>query len=259
MRKNLLKLFFAACFMLVNAVSAVAANLPTAKELVKTWSTTRTVFNLTNNKSICYLLDYDSPDGFAHDDDGKYISMSVKEYCEQFANDWNADSANEQKITTEEAADRTVTGNDFVNFVITDNRFTMKYGYGPYYSTNVDGTYTYDEETGIITVNDEIEKKAKQFIVSIDQETNAVVFYNFTEWYPLSIMSYDQTKDYFIFAPTYYYCDKYEPVETGINEIASEKTETARYTLNGVQAKAGSKGVNIIKMSDGSTRKVLVK
>lgn len=259
MKKNLLKLIFVACFALANATAAVATNLPTAKELVKTWSTTRTVFDLTNDKSICYLLDYSSPDGFARDDSGNYIYMSVKEYCEQFANDWNADSSNEQKITTEEAADRTVTGDDFVNFIITDDRFTMRYGYGPYYSTNVDGTYTYNEETGIITVNDEVEKKTKQFTVSIDQETKAVTFYNFTEWYPLAIMSYDQTKDYFIFAPTYYYCDKYEPVVNGVNNIASEKTEIARYSMNGILAKTGSKGVNIIKMNDGSTRKVLVK
>lgn len=48
---------------------------------------------------------------------------------------------------------------------------------------------------------------------------------------------------------------------TGIEDVTTgtEATIVARYTVNGVQVSAPVKGVNILKMSDGTTRKVLVK
>ena len=48
---------------------------------------------------------------------------------------------------------------------------------------------------------------------------------------------------------------------TGIEDVTTgtEATVVARYTVNGVQVSAPVKGVNILKMSDGTTRKVVVK
>lgn len=48
---------------------------------------------------------------------------------------------------------------------------------------------------------------------------------------------------------------------TGIEDVTtgSEATVVARYNVNGVQIAAPVKGINIVKMSDGTTRKVLVK
>lgn len=48
---------------------------------------------------------------------------------------------------------------------------------------------------------------------------------------------------------------------TGIENVNnnSEATVVARYNVNGVQIAAPVKGINIVKMSDGTTRKVLVK
>ena len=49
---------------------------------------------------------------------------------------------------------------------------------------------------------------------------------------------------------------------TGISVVdPSEKEvkEVARYTIDGVQLSAPAKGINIVKMSDGTTRKVVVK
>lgn len=255
-----IKLLLAAVVIMSNVTGAFAAKLLTAKELVRTWTTTRTVFDINYSKAVCYLLDYNSEwgDGFAHNEDGSYVTMSVKDYCEQFAKDWNADENNTQKITAEEAADRTVTGSDFVKFEIDGNRFVMRYGYAGYEVTDVSGAYTYDEETGVITVDDEIESEKKKFTVSVDPETDAVVFLNATEWYPLSIMSYDQTKDYFVFAPTYYYCDKYSSSETGISSASAQKHAVAIYNVNGVRTNTMNKGINIVKMSDGSTRKTVV-
>lgn len=48
---------------------------------------------------------------------------------------------------------------------------------------------------------------------------------------------------------------------TGIEDVTTgtETTVVARYNVNGVQIAAPVKGINIVKMSDGTTRKVLVK
>lgn len=49
---------------------------------------------------------------------------------------------------------------------------------------------------------------------------------------------------------------------TGIENITTEEenaTEVARYSLDGTLLAAPTKGVNIVKMSDGTTRKVIVK
>lgn len=52
-------------------------------------------------------------------------------------------------------------------------------------------------------------------------------------------------------------------VSTGIEEIgntdASSNTEVARYDMRGVRLDAAKKGVNIVRMKDGSVRKVVVK
>lgn len=47
--------------------------------------------------------------------------------------------------------------------------------------------------------------------------------------------------------------------DTAIKSMNSYAGEVARYTLDGQQINAPQKGVNIVKMSDGTTRKVIVK
>lgn len=62
-----------------------------------------------------------------------------------------------------------------------------------------------------------------------------------------------------IIATTTLYVKVDEP--TGINNVenASDIYEVARYTVDGKRIAAPQKGVNIVRMSDGSTRKVVVK
>ncbi|MDE6669051.1 MAG: hypothetical protein K2K26_05160, partial [Muribaculaceae bacterium] len=49
-------------------------------------------------------------------------------------------------------------------------------------------------------------------------------------------------------------------VGTGIEEsFSTDKTEVARYALDGTKLNAPAKGMNIIRYSDGSTRKVIVR
>ena len=47
--------------------------------------------------------------------------------------------------------------------------------------------------------------------------------------------------------------------DTAIKSMNSYAGEVARYTLDGQQINAPQKGVNIVKMSDGTTHKVIVK
>ena len=70
-------------------------NLPSAQELQQTWEAAGSIFDLNSN-GVCYQLDYNSDDGFAHIPNGDYVTISIREYCEQFAKDWNADSNNER-------------------------------------------------------------------------------------------------------------------------------------------------------------------
>lgn len=70
--------------------------------------------------------------------------------------------------------------------------------------------------------------------------------------------------DYGIVTPTYFCIDNLgaEKTSTGISHPAGnmvELREVARYTLDGKRIQAPQKGINIIRMSDGSTRKVVVK
>ena len=50
-------------------------------------------------------------------------------------------------------------------------------------------------------------------------------------------------------------------MSSGINGVVNGKqlTEVARYTIDGVKLTAPQQGLNIVKMSDGSTIKVMVK
>ena len=43
------------------------------------------------------------------------------------------------------------------------------------------------------------------------------------------------------------------------NNSTSEPTETERYTLDGKQITTPQRGINVVKMSDGTVKKVLVK
>ena len=53
----------------------------------------------------------------------------------------------------------------------------------------------------------------------------------------------------------------HEASETAINDAAADAAavEVARYAVDGTQLAAPQKGVNIVRMSDGTTRKVVVK
>lgn len=77
-----------------------------ADDLIGKWNVIGDRCDLENGTSACYLMDDNSPDGYAHDEDGNLITITVKEYCQQYAEDYNADPSNEVKGTAEDFADK---------------------------------------------------------------------------------------------------------------------------------------------------------
>ena len=55
------------------------------------------------------------------------------------------------------------------------------------------------------------------------------------------------------------FIEEIEPSSIDIEPVLGDVTESSRYSLNGVRITSPQKGINIIKMSDGTTKKVLVK
>ena len=53
--------------------------------------------------------------------------------------------------------------------------------------------------------------------------------------------------------------EEYDPDATGIRTTKTEKEPESYYSPNGIQLEKPMKGLNIIKMKDGSTRKVIVR
>ena len=53
--------------------------------------------------------------------------------------------------------------------------------------------------------------------------------------------------------------EELEPINTGISPVHMPTTNSSFYTLDGKHITQPSKGINIIRMSDGTTKKVLVK
>lgn len=235
--------------------------IPSATGIQKKWTSHRTVFDYNTAKSYFYQFTDDG--GYVMDADGNYVTITLQEYCEKFAEDWNADEANEQKITAEEAADRTLDSNHWVAFEADGETMTMTYGYGEMMTvTYISGPYTYDETTGVATIEDTVESSTKTCTFSVDPETGSLVVKNATEWYPFDIMTYDQTVSYLVFCPTYYYCEKYDQTATGISQTASETQQAkpvAHYNASGMQLSQPVRGLNIVRMSDGSVRKVMLK
>lgn len=57
-----------------------------------------------------------------------------------------------------------------------------------------------------------------------------------------------------------YYMDVYDPTTVGISSTAADaRHEVSRYAVDGRQLRAAQKGLNIVRMADGTTRKVIVR
>lgn len=186
---------------------------PAAEDIAGTWNVIGDRWDLDEGKSACYLMDDESEDGFARDENGDYITITVREYCEEYAKDYNADPKNEIKGTPEDFAEKIyemlgLSG----TFTVTDKHIKFDWGLDVgFYSTYIDGDYTYDPGTGIMTVDDRaIPSSPRELPVNVFTDEEGRMNFRFSEYYIVGMTSYDGSREYWIYAPTIFFC---EPAE----------------------------------------------
>lgn len=184
---------------------------PAADEILGEWNVLGDRWDLDYGESKCYLMDDNSEDGYAHDENGDYITITIREFCEQYAADYNADPSNEVDGTPEDFADKLYENLGLVGtFVVDKEKVTFEWGLGVGFSVvMVDGEYEYDPVKGCMTVNDlaiASDPRELQIDVFVDEEGH--MCFRYPEFYITGMTSYDQTKEYWIYAPTIFYCEK---------------------------------------------------
>ncbi len=160
--------------------------------------------------------------------------------------------------------------------------YTITYGSGTLTIVKAEQTLEWDQYLRVVIVYDQIELQAKA-------SSGLPVTYTMeniegAELYPAGSRTYLECKSPCEFTITavqngdeHYYStqritkkvkiveeedyEKEKEKQTAVEDVEAEGTviEIARYNMNGQQINAPQKGVNIIRMSDGSTKKVLVK
>ncbi len=107
--------------------------------------------------------------------------------------------------------------------------------------TQLVATTNYDAEGNIIPASTSLE-------LSINGFENGTYYYN--------VIAKSSTGGY-----VYYYSGTFDISLSGINDVSgiNNLIEVSRYDIYGRQLTEPTKGINIIKMSDGSTHKVLIK
>lgn len=184
--------------------------LPLA-ELKGVWDSEVHLFDLEKD-GVCYELDlsYGPPyyDGYVHDENGNYVTVKTSEYCRQYAEDYNADPANADMFTADDAASRTLAESYVCRFTITDDQFLFEQGNAAGVSITIRGTYTYDEETGLFTVTKDYGDNEVSLVYALEDADGVVRFLVMSEWYAFYLATYDGSKEYFMLCPVYYLCGK---------------------------------------------------
>lgn len=166
----------------------------------------------------------DDGQDFATDDNGDYITLpSIRAYCEQYADDYNADPKNTIKGTPEDFANHQYEGSYlFTNINITEDKVIIYSGQkiedaGTLAILCVSGTYTYDKTTCTFTVEDlAIENDPRTLAINVTKDEEGRINFRYSDFDMYTTPSYDKTKTYYVFAPMIYYCqpgEAYEPKE----------------------------------------------
>ena len=166
----------------------------------------------------------DDGQDFATDALGNYITLpSIRAYCEQYANDYNADPENEIKGTPEDFANHEYEGSYlFTNINITEDKIVIYSGQqipeqGTLAILCVSGAYTYDKTTGTFTVEDlAIESDPRTLAINVTKDENGRMNFRYSDYDMYTTPSYDRTKTYYVYAPMIFFCHRgsaYEPKE----------------------------------------------
>lgn len=189
--------------------------IPALDELVGIWNSGMCQFDL-ELKGWAYELDleYSAPyyDGFAHDENGDYVRITVQEYCEQYSADYNADPNNTDKLTPEEAGTREFSEQLISRFTITPDHFLFEQGNRAGIVTLITGSFVYDQTTGVFTITrDSSYDEGEVIEVSVFEDVDGVMtFVVNSEWYSFYTATYDDSTRYWVFCTIYYFSEKSE-------------------------------------------------
>lgn len=199
----------------VKQLAAEIPETPKQADFIGKWNVVAEKWNL-DGKSWCYQMDDDSDDGYAHDENGNYIIISVKQYCEEYAAAWNADPDNASSgytATAEDMAYRLYSDIEMKGtFTFTNDSVNFDWGLTNGFTVNMmNGKYTYDETTCVAKINDTaVEDDPRDLSMNIAFAEDGMMSFEYTEFHLYTFSSYDGTKEYWINAPLVFYC---EPVK----------------------------------------------
>lgn len=209
-REGKIVLTYASCSQEIIVCQEGHGNL-LAEEIIGVWNVLGDRWDLDNGTSVCYLMDDDSEDGYAHDEDGNYITITIREFCEQYAEDYNADENNPVDGTPEDFADKLYEDIGLAGtFEITADNVVFTWGLSVGFSAiMVDGVYEYNTAGGYMTVTDNaIPSDPRNLQIDVFQDEDGRMCFRYPEYYITSMYSYDKSEEYWIYAPTIFYCEK---------------------------------------------------
>lgn len=189
-----------------NTEESKPSHFPTLSKIVGAWEADGYRWDLEGN-GLCYLMN-EAGDDFAYDENGDYIYLSVKSYCEQYARDYNADPANTIKGTPEDFATHDYEGTScFTNINVTEREITIWSGqHGNIVVLCVKGTYVYDRQSGIMTVqNVAIADETTTLKIQI-WESAGHMHFRYSDMDMYGTPNYDKTKNYTVIGPMIFYC-----------------------------------------------------
>lgn len=186
--------------------------IPELSAIIGAWEAEGYRWDLDNGESTCYLLTEDGYD-FELDEDGNYITITIREYCEQYAKDYNADPANEVKGTPEDFADHNFEGTYmFANINVTADEVVIYIGQRIIDQATmavlcVKGAYTYDPQAGIITVKDlAIEDDPRNLEINVWVSPDGRMNFRYLDFDMFPTPTYDGSKSYYAYVPMIFYC-----------------------------------------------------
>lgn len=179
----------------------------TQSDLVGTWQAVGDRWNL-DAVSACYLMD---GDGFAFDDDGNYVTITVREYCQQYADDWNtANPDSEIKATAEIMAEKLYEDMGVrATMTVTEDSVTFEWGHQYVLVTFVKGAYNYDVANGVMQVDDRaVTDDPRNLKIKVFTDEQGYRCFEWPEFYLFNMTSFDGSKEYWIYASTIFFCEK---------------------------------------------------
>lgn len=191
------------------------------EDLIGAWEADGYRWDLDEGASRCYQMDDEGQD-FAYDEQGNLIYLSsIREYCEQYAADYNADPNNTVKGTAEDFANHDYSGTYlFTNINVTETEVIVWMGQsipnaGTFAAKAVSGEYVYDEETATFTVDDlAIPDDPRSLKINVFKDSEGRMNFRWSDYDMYTTPTYDGKKTYYVYAPMIFYCrpgEAYEP------------------------------------------------